>query len=96
MNLEVANTIRQQLGGSRFSMMTGAKNFAGDAKSLQFQIGRFAGLKVKYVKVTLEVNDLYTMTFFNRVCGIYEKRENVYNDQLAAVFTEVTGLDTKI
>jgi hypothetical protein len=44
-DLTVANEIRNQLGGNRFAVMTGAHNFIGDANSLSFKLGRFRGCK---------------------------------------------------
>lgn len=94
----VAETILEQLGGNRFIAMTGAKQFAGGADMLQFSIGRGAKNKANKVKVTL-AGDLYRVDFFN-IRGVNIKElgtvENVYADRLAAVFTEQTGLDTRI
>jgi hypothetical protein len=94
--MRIAATIRQQLGGAKFEALTGAKNFASSGNDLQFKLGTFAGVKVRYVKVTLMKNDLYRMDFFNRNCLVVATRENLYADQLQSTFTSVTGLDTRI
>lgn len=95
-NLQVAETIREQIGGAKFAAMTGARNFTGTPNSLTFQIGRFAALKVCYVSVTLEANDLYTMKFYNSKAEVIAEREMINADALRTVFTSVTGLDTRI
>ena len=37
-DLTVANTILQQLGGNKFRVMTGAKNFVGSNDALTFRL----------------------------------------------------------
>lgn len=56
-NLQVAETIRQQLGGARFAMMTGAKNFVGGENMLLFSVGRGAKAGINRVRVTLDPSD---------------------------------------
>lgn len=60
--MTVAETIYNQLGGGRFAVMTGAKNFAFDNNMLRFKIGRNAS-KANTVKVELMADDTYAMTF---------------------------------
>jgi len=62
-NLNVANTILDQLGGRRFIVMTGSKSFAGDDNSLTFRIGRNSG-NWNAVKITLTPADDYTVSFY--------------------------------
>ena len=69
-HMDVANTIRQQLGGNRFGVMTGAKNFAshgpekGTLGALSFTLpSRFAKDGINYVKITLMGSDTYTVEF---------------------------------
>lgn len=98
--MQVATQILEQLGGNRFVAMTGAKQFVGGERSLQFSIGRGATNKTNKVRVTLATDDTYTVEFFNlrgvncKPCG--EPVERVYADRLQAVFTEATGLDTHL
>lgn len=98
-NLDVANTILQQLGGGRFRVMTGAKHFIGDATSLTFQIPRSNGINA--VEIKLDPSDTYRVRFFK----VGNKRtayrhtdvsvhEGVYADQLQSLFTAATGLYT--
>lgn len=96
----VATTILEQLGGRRFQVMTGAKNFIGIGKGLAFRLpSNFATDGANHVTVSLESNDTYTMTF-SKVRGASQKiiatKEDVYCDQLQAIFTKVTGLNTRL
>ena len=69
-HMDVANTIHQQLGGNRFGVMTGAKNFGAHAAekgtrgALSFTLpSRFAKDGINYVKITLMGSDTYTVEF---------------------------------
>jgi hypothetical protein len=98
-DLTVANEILRQLGGHRFICMTGAHSLVGDATSLRFSIpGRMTANKANKVVVSLE-NDLYTLTFY-RLHGLKQalvgEQAGVYADQLRAVFTAATGLETSL
>jgi hypothetical protein len=96
--MEIAKTILQQLGGNRFAVMTGAKNFVGGHRELSFKVGRNAK-GVTHVKITLTPDDLYTVEAF-KVRGFdsrtVDKREGVYVDDLQRTFTAMTGLDTHL
>ena len=108
--MDIAKTIYEQLGGNEFAYVTGAKKFIGNDNWLSFRIGR-NGSKANYVKITLSPMDTYTVEFkritmprLSRKTWTYseyketliEKREGVYCDQLQDVFTEVTGLVTRM
>lgn len=83
-DLTVAKTILEQLGGSRFRAMTGAKYFVGGERDLAFHIGRNAK-GISHVTVALDPNDTYTMTFQrvrNMKSTIVASHSNVYCDQL--------------
>jgi len=97
-DLTVAKTILHQLGGNRFIAMTGAKNFIGSNNSMSFKIGRNSS-KTNYIRISLNVMDLYKMEFLNIRSGkmkTVEEFENVYSDALQAIFTSVTGLNTRL
>lgn len=98
-DMTVANTILAQLGGARFKMMTGAKNFVGGADMLMFAIGTGAKNKINKVRITLTADDLYNVEFFN-IRGVnvknIKKVEGVYFDMLQEVFTDATGFFTKM
>ena len=97
--MQIANTIKEQLGGARFAVMTGAKDFVGGSNFLQFSIGRGAKNKANKVKITLEAGDTYTVEFFS-VRGINVRKISevriVYATALRAVFTNNTGFDTSL
>lgn len=98
-NLIVAKTILEQLGGNKFRVMTGAKNFVGTDNSISFKLPRFTGLKITHVRITLNSLDLYDIEFLN-IRGsnmkVIEKNENIYCNQLQHAFTSATGLDTHL
>ena len=98
--IEIANTIIKQLGGQRFKVMTGAKDFTtlSNVDGVGFKIRAKANKSINYVKVSL-VDDLYNMEF-GRIrkleYKIVDHIEGVYNDQLQEVFTQYTGLYTHL
>jgi hypothetical protein len=94
MDMQIANTILEQLGGRRFIVMTGAKNFVGGTDSLSFSLPRNAS-NCNKMRITLTPADTYTVDMFKIRAGKFENpvtRENVYCDQLQDVFTSVTGM----
>lgn len=105
-NLVVAQTILAQLGGRRFTTMTGAKNFIGceAEKTLSFRLpSNFAKNGINGVKITLDWTDTYTVEAMKITKGkigykvkTIEKRDQVYCEDLQKVFTEITGLDTHL
>ncbi len=104
--LAIANEIYAQLGGVRFSLVTGARPISigetpvGDLE-LTFKIGRNAS-KANRMKITYKVGeDLYKVDFYRLskssktfipVIVPVASREGVYCDQLAEYFREITGL----
>jgi hypothetical protein len=100
-DMVVAQTILEQLGGHRFRVMTGAKNFIGDVKALSFRLpgSGFAKDGVNFVRITLNALDTYDMEF-GRVRGRNVKmlytESGIYADKLQTVFTRVTGLNTSL
>ena len=102
MTQTVAETILEQLGGSRFIAMTGFRNGVSYPRGLRFQMPRgFARGGIDLVEITLNEKDLYNITFMKKgtARNLYEPTmisqfEDVYNDSLRETFTRVTGLDT--
>jgi len=103
MTLEVAETIRQQIGNKAFFML-GAKDLMGSEaeKFLQFKIGRNAK-SVTHVRVTLTPADTYTVTSYRvrRSKGVLESKtletcEDVYVDSLHSVIESLTGMYTRM
>ncbi|WP_224962767.1 hypothetical protein [Geomonas subterranea] len=105
-DLTVAQTILDQLGGRRFTAMTGAKDFVGSEaeKSLTFRLpSNFANKGINRVKITLDWSDTYTVEAMKITKGragyitkAIEQRARVYAEDLQKVFTEMTGLDTHL
>lgn len=98
-NLEIARVIMAQLGGGRFSVMTGAKMFVAIENGVQFRIGRFTGVKTNMVRVVLNGRDLYDVEFLQVRgvnCKVIKLVEDVYAEDLQRVFTDATGLDTHL
>ncbi len=106
----IAKAILQQLGGNKFIVMTGSKNFLVADKSetvknvwlrmdLTKNMSGANRLKITYD----EASDLYNVHFYNQkiIMGGVKisketKMEGIYCDQLQSIFTEVTGLYTSL
>lgn len=99
-NQQIADTILAQLGGNKFKAMTGAKDFSYGDRYLQFRLPRGATNKAKFVKIALEINDTYTVTFstMNRKyeVRVISSHEMIYADRLQGLFTEQTGLECSL
>lgn len=96
MDTTIAKTIIEQLGGSRFAVMTGAKRFTALENGVQFSISH-AKDGINKVKVVLDPSDTYTVEFWHiwggkasKVCEV----SDVYCDMLQDIFKEKTGLYT--
>lgn len=93
-----AQVILEQLGGSKFIAMTGAKNFTVTSESdLLFTL---PNRKVNRVVIGYdEGNDTYSMHFLkfaNFDLHQVDSFSQVQANQLQSIFTEVTGLDTHL
>lgn len=108
--MSVANTILQQMGGNKFIVMTGSKNFLSDGNTLRMSLAKNIS-KANRLEVTLDADDLYTMRFYKYTAGRLNKKtwswtkdkvEEVYTvsgiwfDMLQSVFTQVTGMYTRL
>ena len=109
--MSVANEILRQLGGNKFVVMTGAKNFLADGNTLRMTLPK-NGSKANRLWITLdEGEDLYSMRFFRYVPGRLntktwewskEKVDNekiydhIFCDQLQEVFTQHTKMYTHL
>lgn len=99
-NRDIANTILEQLGGNRFRAMTGAKSFSAGERSLAFRLSsRLTRDKIACVRITLGASDTYAVEFL-AIRGlkvvVVDMRVDVFCDQLQDVFTQVTGLQTRL
>lgn len=100
--MEVAETILQQLGGRKFEVMTGARNFVGSATGLSFRLpgsGGFCKNGINVVRIELEPSDTYTVTFLRMrksqgiPCATFTSiHHDIYFDALRSLFTRETGL----
>lgn len=97
MSLEVANTIREQLGRMALAMI-GARDLVGTSDSLAFRIGRNAKAINKLV-IRLDPSDTYTVQAW-RLRGtnaiLVEEMSDVYCDMLHDVIERLTGLYTRL
>jgi len=95
-NLEVANTILAQMGGTgRLSAMLGASSFFGTEDTASFRFKARARNKSNMVKVRLDPSDTYTVEFWTVRGGKATKRSahsDIYADGLKTLFTDETGL----
>jgi hypothetical protein len=102
MSMEVARTILEQLGGKRFIVMTGAKNFSGDHNSLTFRFPTSEdreSRRVNAMRITLEASDTYTVkTFYVYGGRLTDVNSNgdIYCEDLQETFTDMTGLFTHL
>lgn len=60
--MEIANEILNQLGGKRFIVMTGSKNFVANKNSLSMKLTNNK-IKAKWLTITLDPSDTYVMEF---------------------------------
>lgn len=95
--MQIAKTIRDQYG-SKFTLVTGAKNFVGLKDGLQFTIPR-AKDGITMVVVKLNGNDLYDVQY-GKIKNLefvpIHTSENIFSSELRSDFTEKTGLHTVI
>jgi hypothetical protein len=112
MTLEQSQILIEQLGGRKFIAMTGTKGFLRGEVSetnpkpwLRMDLSKNKSGATR-LKITLEANDTYTMYFYKMTLGqstnweakISKEQtfEGVYEDMLQDIFTEITGLYTKL
>lgn len=92
-NMQVANTIRKQLGNKALTMM-GAKNLVGGDNYLSFRIGRNSK-GINYIKITLNAKDLYDIEF-GSIRGMNYKvkhqANDVYADMMHGIIEKETGM----
>lgn len=102
MNYEMATTTLNQLtnsinGGTRLSVMIGAKNFMRSEKdyTIGFKFTAKAKNKANYCRIKLNASDLYDVEFIS-IRGADVKtvstHNDLYADMLKSVFETETGL----
>ena len=107
---EESAEILRQLGGNKFQVMTGAKNFGYSVDkngntNLQFKIGRNCK-NVNQVSITVNGLDLYDLEFLNvRLVTkpevelkkkIISAHQNIFCEDLRNIFENSTGLCTSL
>ena len=100
--MNIAETILDQIGGNKFIVMTGSKNFLNIGNGLRMNLTRNKS-KAQYLKIELNACDTYTMKFFSArrtesdiIIKDIETISGVYADQMARIFEQVTGLYTRL
>lgn len=100
----IAKTILEQMGGRRFAVMTGCKDFIGLRNGLQMSLARNKTSANRLKVILDEDTDTYTMYFYRQSMTKHfdikvkeiAKYEGVYFDMLQDIFTQVTGLYTRL
>lgn len=109
---QVAEQILQQLGGREFLLMTGSKELVYDAKSLRMHLTKnCSGANILKITLRDDDLYDVVFTFYRRgghqirnnkvykrpeICREVKKYEGVYDTMLRPIFTEVTGLETRM
>jgi len=109
-NVEKADIIIKQLGGSKFTAMTGSKNFIALENGVRMSLARnISGANM--LEITIEPMDTYALRFYKYIRGQLNKKtltftadkvkeiktySGIYADRLQGIFTEVTGMDTHL
>ena len=90
--------IMNQLGGNKFVVMTGSKNFvhSNNGNTLTFKVGSGTKKSIVYISITLNSMDTYDIKFMNRKGNIVSEFNGIYADQLTDIFTQETGFYTKL
>ncbi|MCS2893522.1 hypothetical protein NXY11_06525 [Parabacteroides faecis] len=101
----IAQTILQQIGGRRFSTMTGSKNFIDLGNGLRMNLTRNKTSANRLEIILDRETDTYTMKFYRQTFSkktfeVSKKdialHEGVYCDMLEEMFTSTTGLYTRL
>jgi hypothetical protein len=103
MDMTVANTIVQQLGGSKFKAMTGATSFSAGPDSVSFRLPQnLTKDRIKGVVIKLDPDDTYSVRFLRMKhrpmieVECVKEVHGIYCDQLLEVFERTTGLATRL
>jgi hypothetical protein len=99
----IAKTILQQIGGRRFSAMTGSRDFIDLGNGLRMNLSRNKTSANRLEILLNEATDTYRMRFYRMTVSKHfdvktkdiAVYEGVYCDMLEDIFTSVTGLYTR-
>ena len=99
----IARTILEQIGGKRFDVMTGSRDFVDMGNGLRMSLARNK-TSANRLDIIYDVGtDLYNMHFYRKTFSKknfeskekdIETHEGIFFDMLEEVFTQVTGLYT--
>lgn len=99
-DMTVSRIILEQLGGSRFTAMTGAFSFSGGENDLSFRLRpSITRHRAFGMRITLQPNDLYRLELLKLkefAVVTIDERSDVFVDSLQAAFTEITGFATSL
>jgi len=96
--LEVAYEIMNQINVTRLQVMTGARNFIAHTEKcggLSFRLPKFSGVKINYVKIILNANDLYDIEFGkvgSKSYKVISEHEDIFAEDLVKLIETETGL----
>ena len=99
----IARTILEQIGGKRFAVMTGSRDFVDMGNGLRMSLTRNKTSANRLDIIYDAGIDLYNMRFYRKSFSKktfesktkdVEVHEGIFFDMLEEVFTQVTGLYT--
>ena len=85
----IARTILEQIGGKRFAVMTGSRDFVDMGNRLRMSLARN-----KTSANRLDIRKTFSKKTFESKAMDVEVHEGIFFDMLEEVFTQVTGLYT--
>lgn len=93
LDMEIASSILDQLGGREFLAVTGARQLVAHDRALLFNLPRYnhAGY-ITQVKILLTAADDYTVLGFQPDGKLLQTHDGVHNDQLIETCERMTGL----
>lgn len=109
--MRVAETILEQLGGHRFTVMTGSSHYVSDGDSLRMRLARNSSGANRLVITYHPGPDLYSMHFFKETqdhlnmktmtwtqgkTTLIDECDGLQWEDLQPYFTRVTGLYTHL
>jgi hypothetical protein len=102
-NGQIAATILEQLGGHKFTFATGVKNLMAIENGIVMNLPRCSS-KANRLKITLNSMDTYDVEFYRQTISrktydvtikMVNKIEGAYDDMLAPLFEQETGMYTR-
>lgn len=92
----IAIEILKQLGGQKFIVMTGARNFYAFNSGMGFKVsGTMTKKRINWIKIKLNSLDTYDIEFIScwgDKLKLVDKANGVYCDMLRGIIADRTGL----